>query len=64
MLILQMKWDEGPYDTLLSSLFNFWANFGCWWNTFQVTSFRVIFPSFCIHFDVCQFSTRKQIWSV
>ena len=31
---------------------------------FQKISFPVIFPSFCIHFEVCQYSVRKRIWSV
>ena len=55
--------DEGLYGKLLSSLFNFWANFGCWWNTFQKTSFRAIVPSLNIHYEVCQFSARNRICS-
>ena len=30
----------------------------------EIRSFCVVFPSFCIHFEVCQFSTRKRIWAV
>ena len=29
-----------------------------------MTSFCVIFLSFSIHFEICQFSARKQIWSL
>ena len=44
-LLLRTEYGEGPYDKLLS-LFSVWAYFGCWWNTFQITSFRAIFLLF------------------
>ena len=63
-LILHMKQDEGLYDKLLRSLFTLWAYFRFWWTTFQINKFLCHWPSFCIHFEVCQFSTGKRIWSI
>ena len=54
----------------LQRLINFYDHYsdsGLLWllvEYFSDNKFSCHFPSFCIHFEVCQFSAGKRIWSV